>query len=176
MISVLGKRNRIEALCRRRGRWRGRPGRCRLLALVGIAGDVRSSDVHHIQKVNIDVRLVVPRVDDHRAEFRNGSLQRGLVHNLATGSVDEDRARLHPLEELDRSAMALVVSFRGTSWSRCPSWQAGSPADRNPRCPPPSSLELPFFRTLKPSEPATESTLLPTLPTPTTSIFALPPA
>ena len=96
------------------------------------------------------------------------------IHDLATGSVDEYGSGSHHREELIvRHSSCRLVKGHVQGHYVSVGQQIVQSAETFPI---PSSAILggSFFRTLKPKDPATESTLRPTLPTPT--IPSVPPS
>ena len=71
-----------------------------LLALQGVAGNVRGGDVHEVHQFAVDLRLVAPGAEGHGAEARDG-LDQVLLHDeFPLGGVDEEGAGLHRGEEM----------------------------------------------------------------------------
>ena len=77
---------------------RGR--RAVLLTLVGITCNMRSGNGSLVHQFKIDVRLVVPRVNDYRSQLGDGLKQGILADHLAPCRIDEESARLHLGKEI----------------------------------------------------------------------------
>jgi hypothetical protein len=72
-----------------------RHGRTPLLALVGIACDMRRGYVHHAHKRLVYIGFVIPGIDDDRSQFGD-CVHEGVVHNhLAASRIDEECNQLH---------------------------------------------------------------------------------
>ena len=60
---------------------------------------MRSGDIRHLEQFPVDVRLVVPRIDDNGPEFWDGIHEGVLVYDLPSCSIYEKSPRAHHRKE-----------------------------------------------------------------------------